>query len=47
LAHWQRLQHHQAFPARLSEFFPWVKDGTLVGRVEDTPIKPLISIAPI
>lgn len=33
-AHWRRLQRHDRFPVRLCDYFPWVKDGTLVARTD-------------
>ena len=44
MMHWNRLQQHRSFPAKLKEFFPWVRDETLVGTIDETEIKPLIDI---
>jgi hypothetical protein len=43
LLHWKKLQQHRSFPAKLKDFLPWVNDETVVGRVDDSGITPLIS----
>lgn len=30
VAHWERLQRNEVWPAALKDFFPWVKDNTTV-----------------
>lgn len=41
LQHWRKLQAAEKFPTRLSEFFPWVNDATLVDRTGSQRIQPL------
>lgn len=38
---WERLQKHDLFPARLADFFPWVKDEATVIHASSLGIKPL------
>lgn len=38
---WRKLQRHDAFPARLREFFPWVQDEALVVPIQELGVTPL------
>lgn len=41
LTDWMRLQDHSLFPAKLSDFFKWVTDETLVDKADNLGIKPM------
>lgn len=41
---WIRLQNNSIFPAKLSNFFKWVNDETLVDRVDNLGIKKIDSL---
>jgi len=41
VADWIRLQDNSIFPAKLSDFFKWVNDGTLVDKAGNLGIKPM------
>jgi ADP-heptose:LPS heptosyltransferase len=41
VAYWEKLQSAEAFPLYLGDFFPWVKDGTLVDRPASQKVRPL------
>ncbi|MBI5722725.1 MAG: glycosyltransferase family 9 protein [Planctomycetes bacterium] len=43
VAHWRRLQDNKTFPARLSEFFPWVTDAAMVDRAESLKVEPMLT----
>lgn len=43
LNHWRRLQAHRRWPAKLADFFPWVKDGAIVNLCFELGIKPLFA----
>lgn len=41
VADWIRLQDNSIFPAKLSDFFKWVNDGTLIDKANNLDIKPI------
>jgi hypothetical protein len=41
VADWIRLQNNNLFPAKLSGFFKWVNDGTLVDKADNLGIAPM------
>lgn len=44
LSSWNRLQGNTLFPAKLSDYFTWVNDSTLVGKASSIGIHPIISL---
>lgn len=44
LQHWYQLQNFEALPAKLKDFFPWVKDEAIVASVSSQNIRPLIQL---
>ncbi len=44
VADWIKLQNNTLYPAKLSNFFKWVSDDTLVDKVDNLGIKPLINM---
>jgi hypothetical protein len=41
VADWRRLQNNSFFPTKLSDFFKWVNDETLIDKAENLGIKPM------
>ena len=41
---WKRLQNNQSFPTKLSNFFKWVTDETLVDKADNLNIKPICTL---
>lgn len=41
LADWTRLQNNSVFPAKLSDFFKWVNDETLVDTIASQNVNPI------
>jgi len=44
VAQWQKLQATEQFPARLADYFAWVKDEAVVDTLANAGIKPLVPI---
>lgn len=45
LSNWRRLQINTLFPVRLSDYFAWVNDSTLVGTADSVGVEPLIPLS--
>jgi hypothetical protein len=41
VADWIRLQKNSVFPVKLSEFFKWVTDETMIDKADNLGVKPL------
>ncbi|WKZ57893.1 MAG: glycosyltransferase family 1 protein [Bdellovibrionota bacterium] len=41
--HWRRLQEQSYFPQKLREYFPWVKDDTMVVKAASMGLPPIFS----
>ncbi len=41
---WEQLQQVTQFPARLADYFPWVKDGATVDRCDRSGVTPLLRL---